>query len=68
MNITFEPSKVIIVAKGNTKEDALAFAKAMYNFTWELEQSEVRSDSWIGVMNKEDYMMRTPAFYIDKSN
>ena len=65
--IKFEPSKVIIVAKGNTKADALAFAKAMYNYTWDdLEQSDIRPDSWIGVMDKEAYMMRQPSFIINK--
>ena len=63
-NIKFEPENVVVIAKGNTMEQALKFAKAMYWYTGNsLEQSTSRADARIGVMDKVDYMTRPLSFY-----
>lgn len=63
-NFKFEPEKVVVIAKGNTMEQALEFAKAMYWYKGKtLEQSTSRADARIGVMDKIDYFTRPLSFY-----
>lgn len=60
----FEPEKVVVIAKGNTMEQALQFAKAMYGYKGDnLEQSTARADARIWVMDKIDYITRPLSFY-----
>lgn len=63
-NLKFEPEKVVVIAKGNTMEQALEFAKAMYWYKGKtLEQCTSRADARIGVMDKIDYFTRPLSFY-----
>ena len=63
-NFVFEPEKVVVIAKGNTMEQALEFAKVMYWYKGDtLEQCTSRADARIWVMDKIDYITRPLSFY-----